>query len=396
MIIRNFGLRHGRQALSAPPSAPSSCLRLLSTQKTTTTTTTTAVAGNQEAMEQLAALSATHAAREARLAAKRQQHEIAEMPSKFKKFIAYQKQTEKLGSEVERRYLPDEIIRNPPHDASLEELMAAQCHMGHHTSSWNPANSRYIYGERSDIHIISLEVIAAHLRRAARVVEEVAYHGGLILLVGNRKGQMPIVTRMAELAGACHLFQKWTPGCITNKDVLLAGGQLKIVNERDEELGGFEEHLRDCRPVTPDLVVCLNPLENYTLLRECALATVPTVGIVDTDADPSWVTYQIPGNDDSLRSVALIAGVLGRAGERGQQRRLEDAKQGIVKWQTPRDVRGYIDKANSLAAEEAKAEREKRLAEGAVDESGLKPADLMTEDEFLAEMFGHGAAPSKY
>lgn len=283
--------------LSAPHSAPS-CLRLFSTQTTTTTTTATPVPGNQEAVEQLAALSATDAAREARLAGRRQQQEIAAIPRNFRKFIKYQKETEKLGSEVERRYLPDEIIRNPPHDASLEDLLAAQCHMGHHVSRWNPANSRYIYGERSDIHIISLEQTAAHLRRAARVVEEVAYHGGLILFVGNRKGQMPIVTRMAELAGACHLFQKWTPGCITNKDVLLQGGQLKIVDERDRELEGFEEHLRDCRPVTPDLVVCLNPLENYALLRECALATVPTVGVIDTDADPSWVTYQIPANDD--------------------------------------------------------------------------------------------------
>ncbi|KAK4203460.1 putative mitochondrial SSU ribosomal protein S2 precursor [Triangularia verruculosa] len=389
MIIRNFGVRHGRQVLSAPPSAPS-CLRLLSTQ------TTTAVAGNEAAVEQLAALSATHAAREARLAAKRQEREIAAMPSKFKKFIAYQKETEKLGSEIERRYLPDEIIRNPPHDASLEDLLAAQCHMGHHVSRWNPANSRYIYGQRSDIHIISLEQTAAHLRRAARVVEEVAYYGGLILFVGNRKGQMPIVTRMAEMAGACHLFQKWTPGCITNKDVLLQGGQLKIVDETDRELQGFDEHLRDCRPVTPDLVVCLNPLENYSMLRECAVATIPTVGIVDTDADPSWVTYQIPANDDSLRSVALIAGVLGRAGERGQQRRLEDAKQGVVAWQTPKDVTTFVNRVNKNIKAEAAAKEKKRLAEGGPDDNGLKPADLMTEEEVLAEMFGPGAVPSKY
>lgn len=348
--------------------------------------------GNQEAVEQLAALSATDAAREARLAGRRQQQEIAAIPRNFRKFIKYQKETEKLGSEVERRYLPDEIIRNPPHDASLEDLLAAQCHMGHHVSRWNPANSRYIYGERSDIHIISLEQTAAHLRRAARVVEEVAYHGGLILFVGNRKGQMPIVTRMAELAGACHLFQKWTPGCITNKDVLLQGGQLKIVDERDRELEGFEEHLRDCRPVTPDLVVCLNPLENYALLRECALATVPTVGVIDTDADPSWVTYQIPANDDSLRSVALIAGVLGRAGERGQQRRLADAEKGVVKWQTPKDVFSFIGKVNAKIRREAEEKQENMQKET----GGLKPADLMTEDEVIAEMFGQGAVPSKY
>lgn len=170
--------------------------------------------------------------------------------------------------------------------------------MGHNKASWNPANGRYIFGERDGIHIISLETTQTHLRRAARVVEEVAYHGGLILLAGTRPGQMPIVVRMAELAGACHLFQKWTPGTITNRDTLLAGGVLQIVDEKDRPLPGFEKHLMERRPVIPDLVICLNPLENYTLLKECGMANIPTIGIIDTDADPTWVTYQIPANDD--------------------------------------------------------------------------------------------------
>jgi small subunit ribosomal protein S2 len=196
------------------------------------------------------------------------------------------------------RYIPEEILKNPPQDASLELLMASQAHMGHNTSLWNPNNSRYIYGVRAGIHIISLEVIAAHLRRAARVVEEVAYHGGLVLFVGTRKGHMPIVVRAAELAGACHLFDKWTPGAITNRDQILAGGELRIVDELDRDVEGFEKHLQDRRPVVPDLVVCLNPLENHTLLHECGLANVPTIGVIDTNADPTWVTYSIPANDD--------------------------------------------------------------------------------------------------
>jgi ribosomal protein S2 len=144
--------------------------------------------------------------------------------------------------------------------------------MGHHTSRWNPSNARYIYGERDGIHIISLETTAAHLRRAARVVEEVAYHGGIILFVGTRKGQMPIVVRAAELAGACHLFQKWTPGMITNRDQILAGGQLMLVDEQDRPVRGAESHLQDRRPLIPDLVVCLNPVENHPMLHECGLA----------------------------------------------------------------------------------------------------------------------------
>ncbi|KAI0814020.1 hypothetical protein GGR55DRAFT_687031 [Xylaria sp. FL0064] len=265
------------------------------------------------------------------------------------------RQIGKLGTNVEKRYRPGDLFLNPPgpKDVTLELLMASQAHMGHHTSLWNPANARYIYGIRQGIHIISLEQIAAHLRRAARVVEEVAYRGGLILFVGTRPGQTQIVTQAARLARACHLFTKWTPGSITNSDVILNGMQIQMLDENDEPLEGFDRHLNERRPLVPDLVVCLNPLENYTLLRECALANVPTIGVVDTNTEPTWVTYAIPANDDSLRCLAVISSVLGRAGETGHKRRLSDAKNGIVEWQTPLDVQNFIMIQRKLAERES-------------------------------------------
>jgi small subunit ribosomal protein S2 len=205
-----------------------------------------------------------------------------------------------VGSVVETTYSPSDVFRNPPgpKDVTLELLMASQAHMGHHTSIWNPANARYIYGIRQGIHIISLEETAAHLRRAARVVEGVAFRGGLILFVGTRPGHTPIVTRAAGLSGACHLFTKWTPGTITNSDRILPGLQVKVINQHDAPIPGFEEHLMDRRALVPDLVVCLNPMENAVMLRECGLSNVPTIGVIDTNADPTWVTYPIPANDD--------------------------------------------------------------------------------------------------
>ena len=151
---------------------------------------------------------------------------------------------------------------------------------------------------RQGIHVISLETTAAHLRRAARVVEEVAYRGGVTLFVGTRKGQMEIVTKAAEMAGACHLFTKWTPGAITNRDVILKTQGTKVVDHLDGELDGFDMYKGMARPLLPDLVVCLNPLENYTMLYECGLKNIPTIGVIDTNVDPSWVTYTIPANDD--------------------------------------------------------------------------------------------------
>lgn len=200
-------------------------------------------------------------------------------------------------------------------------------------------NSRYIFGIRQGIHIISLDVTAAHLRRACRVVSGVAERGGLILFVGTRPGQDKCVVKAAEMAGGCHLFERWTPGSITNGYQILGNCKTKVVDEFDREIPGFDEELRDRPALRPDLVVCLNPLENWVMLHECGLNAIPTVGIIDTDANPTWVTYPIPANDDSMRCVQVIAGVLGRAGEEGQDRRRELANDGTVTY-TPDTLMG--------------------------------------------------------
>lgn len=246
-----------------------------------------------------------------------------------------------LGTAVGVSYKPEDIIRSPPSpsDITLELLLASQTHLGHSTSRWNPQNSRYIFGIRDGIHIISLDITAAYLRRAAKVVEEVAVRGGLILFAGTRPGQKRIVVRAAELAKSYHLFERWIPGSLTNGEQILGHCDQKVVNLLDQEvpeLSAVADPTKDAPPgshiranksiLKPDLVVCLNPLENEPLLHECGLNNVPTIGIIDTDADATKVTYPIPANDDSLRSVGVIAGVLGRAGQAGQKRRMEKAR----------------------------------------------------------------------
>ncbi len=206
--------------------------------------------------------------------------------------------------------------------------------MGHSTSLWNPANSRYIFGIREGIHIISLDVTAAYLRRVCKIVSGVTEKGGLVLFVGTRSGQDRCVVNSARLAGGCHLFERWIPGSITNGQQILGQCRLKVVDEFDQELQGFGEQLIDRAALKPDLVVCLNPLENYVLLHECGLNNIPTIGIIDTDANPTWVTYPIPANDDSMRCVQVIAGVLGKAGEEGQKRRRAKAEKGEVTFPT--------------------------------------------------------------
>ena len=169
-----------------------------------------------------------------------------------------------------------------------------------------------------------------------------------MLFVGTRDGHERAVVKAADMAGGCHLFDRWIPGSITNGPQILGRCGVKVVDETDKEIHGFEEQLEAHGALKPDLVVCLNPTENYVLLHECGLNNIPTIGVIDTDANPTWVTYPIPANDDryaatdcslfylsntdrcSQRCIQVIAGVLGRAGEEGQAARLSQAARGRV------------------------------------------------------------------
>ncbi|TAQ88722.1 hypothetical protein B7494_g2971 [Chlorociboria aeruginascens] len=298
MILRNVAIRHGRKALTAPIQR--SYLRSLSTETESIGPSIDTHAQDTQSNE--VGINQLHLTQSFVPPAKRTKKTkaLATVARDYKLSKLIERKTAKLGSVVDRTYEPYDSLVNPPYpkDVTLELLMASQSHMGHSTSLWNPANQRYIYGIRQGIHIISLEVTAAHLRRAAKIVEGVAYHGGLILFVGNRPGHTECVTLAAQMAKGCHLFEKWIPGSITNGEQILGKCRIKAVGVHDEEIPGFEEKLEEWTSLKPDLVVCMNPLENYVLLHECGLNDIPTIAVIDTNADPTWVTYPIPANDD--------------------------------------------------------------------------------------------------
>ena len=264
------------------------------------------------------------------------------------------KQLAKMGSSLRVTYDPRLAFKNPPtaSELTLPMLMAAQTHLGHATSLWNPRNSSYIFGIRDGIHIISLDATYAYLRRAAKVVQEVARRGGIILFIGTRDNQEQIVVKAAKMAGGYHIFHRWVPGCLTNRQQILGHCELKVVDVQDKELRDMTILLNGTsgHPVLkPDLVVCFNPLENEVCLHECGLHNVPTIGVIDTDANASRVTYPIPANDDSIRSIMLIAGVLGHAGAEGQQQRMQAAKMGKATYNT-KTVKEMLDSQEDMSS----------------------------------------------
>ncbi|KAJ2757945.1 hypothetical protein H4S06_002932, partial [Coemansia sp. BCRC 34490] len=242
-------------------------------------------------------------------------------------------------------------------NVTLETMLAAGMHLGHSAALWNPLNLGYIFGEREGIHIINLERTIAELRRAAHLVGKVAYHGGIILFSGVRKEQRQIAVDAALHADQYYMSRRWVAGTLTNAASVLGNvqkvryvGDVWDVDEAREfaahetpaqrvrrmnvsprharYLRGIEEEkarLRDeeaaASTYKPDLIVALNPIESATMLAEARRAFVPTVGIVDTNCNPRRVTYAIPCNDDSVRAVSIVAGVLARAARDGLELR---------------------------------------------------------------------------
>ncbi|KAI4155592.1 MAG: hypothetical protein LQ340_000906, partial [Diploschistes diacapsis] len=196
---------------------------------------------------------------------------LSEKLIKRHKVLEHQDNTSgQYGATNSPHYKPYELLTRPPRpsDITIELLLASQAHMGHATSLWNPKNSRYIFGVRQGMHIISLEQTAAHLRRACRVVAGVAERAGLVLFVGTRAGQERTVVAAAKMAGGYHLFTRWTPGSITNGQQILNRCEVRAVDPFDREIDGLKEELAENAPaLKPDLVVCLNPMENWVLLH---------------------------------------------------------------------------------------------------------------------------------
>lgn len=228
-----------------------------------------------------------------------------------------------IGSTVAPYYRARTLLHDPPavRDVGVAALLAAEVHMGHSKSLWNPLTQPFVHGVRSGLHIFDLDVTLAHLRRAAEVVEGVAQNDGNILFVGTRDGQKRSVVEAARKAGGYHVFDRWVPGTITNSRQVVGHGRVKrmSVRHRLNSAAIADDAVSAPEAVVPDLVVVLNPLENRILIKECAAARVPTVGIIDSDADPRWVTYAIPGNDDSPRATTLLVGVLARAAQEGRR-----------------------------------------------------------------------------
>jgi len=212
-----------------------------------------------------------------------------------------------LGStqNSETAWQPKHGLRRPlpPENLTMSALVACGAHIGHHKSLMRPTFLPYAYGHRAGVTVIDLDQTLPMLRRAANVTRAIAQRGGMILFVGTSTALRPIVEKAAKRIGPTgfHIGERWLPGTITNRFAL------------------FGQEVVNTTKLHPDLVVFLNPLSNLPAIRECAIEHIPTIGIIDSNADPRIVMYAIPANDDSTRTAELVAGLLSMAGQQGMQ-----------------------------------------------------------------------------
>ena len=233
---------------------------------------------------------------------------------------------------------------------SMKQLLEAGVHFGHQTRRWNPKMKVYIFTERNGIYIIDLQKTVKKVEEAYSFIREVAANGEDVLFVGTKKQAQEAIKEEAERVGMFYVNNRWLGGMLTNFktirrrierldqlkkmeedgtfDLLPKKEVSKLKNEMEKLekfLGGIKELKR-----VPGAMFVVDPRKERIAIAEAKRLNIPVVAIVDTNCDPDEVDYVIPGNDDAIRAVKLIAGAMadaiieGRQGEQMEEKAAED------------------------------------------------------------------------
>ncbi len=222
---------------------------------------------------------------------------------------------------------------------SLKDLLEAGCHFGHRTERWHPKAGRFIYDDRDGIHIIDLAKTKEGLENAAKTLQEAAAAGQDILFVGTKRQAKTILKEQATRIGAHFLTERWIGGFLTNWDTIHKNLEKIRKMEEEEKSGAWKkfpkhEQLKLSRYLgrtkmvyggvislydVPKVLVVLDIRKEKAAVEEAKIRGIVTIGIVDTNADPTQVDFPIPANDDAVGSITFITNYLTRAYEEGRK-----------------------------------------------------------------------------
>ena len=232
---------------------------------------------------------------------------------------------------------------------SMKQLLEAGVHFGHQTRRWNPKMARYIFTERNGIYIIDLQKTVKKLEEAYMFVRDVAANGDNVLFVGTKKQAGESIKEEAERAGAHYVNARWLGGMMTNFKTIRRRIQRleqlrkmqedgtfdrlpkKEVGKLELEIEKLEKYLGGIKTMDklPGALLIVDPRKERIAVAEAKKLGIPIVAIVDTNCDPDEIDYVIPGNDDAIRAVKLIAGTMADAIIEGRQgaQSAEDAEE---------------------------------------------------------------------
>ena len=216
---------------------------------------------------------------------------------------------------------------------SMNLLLEAGVHFGHQTKRWNPKMKEYIYGSRDDIYIIDLQKTANKLEEAYKALAEITKNGGKTLFVGTRKQAEEAMKEEALRSDSYYVNQRWLGGTLTNFRTIrrrvkrleeienmekdgtfdkLPKKEVALLKKEYEKLNKLLSGIREMSKL-PNALFIVDPSKEDIAIREARRLNIPVFGIVDTNCDPDMVDYVIPANDDAIRSVKLITGVMANA-----------------------------------------------------------------------------------
>ena len=216
---------------------------------------------------------------------------------------------------------------------SMSYLLEAGVHFGHQTKRWNPKMKEYIFGTREDIYIINLEKTTEKLEEAYKEIKAIAENEGTFLFVGIKKQAQEVAVEEALRSKSYYVTERWLGGTLTNfrtirrrvkrlEDIenMERDGKFDVLPKKEviglkKEYAKLNKILCGIREMNklPNALIIVDPKKEINAIREARKLRIPVFGIVDTNCDPDDVDYVIPGNDDAVRSVKVLLGVLNNA-----------------------------------------------------------------------------------
>ena len=222
---------------------------------------------------------------------------------------------------------------------SMKQLLEAGVHFGHQTRRWNPKMAAYIYTERNGIYIIDLQKTVKKLEEAYSFIRSLAAEGKSVLFVGTKKQAQDAIREEATRCNMFYVNSRWLGGMMTNFktmrgrvdrmnqlkkmgedgtfDMLPKKEVIKLMHEQ-EKLEKYLGGVKDMKAL-PGAIFVVDPRKEHNAIAEARKLHIPVVAIVDTNCDPDEVDYVIPGNDDAIRAIRLISGVMANAVTEGRQ-----------------------------------------------------------------------------